>query len=124
MRLPDPVTVLDRFRPLLSARLAASGVDRTGREIVVSTFERHYRMAVDGEGVVGKVMAGGPLQAPGSVGGCGIAPDALAAVLTGPFGIHGLSRRRPDVYPGPDSDLYETLFPPLSADLLTWYLPY
>ena len=64
------------------------------------------------------------MQAPGAVGGCGVAPDALAALLTGPLGMHGLARRRPDVYPGQDAELYEALFPPLRADLLTWYLPY
>jgi predicted N-acetyltransferase YhbS len=124
LRLADPVAVLERFRPALTARLAASAVDHSGREVVVSTFERHYRMAVAVDGTLGPVTLGGPLQAPGAIGGCGIAPDALAAVLTGPLGIHGLSRRRPDVYPGPDSELFATLFPPLTADLLTWYLPY
>ena len=124
LRLADPVAVLERFRPALTARLAASAVDHTGREVVVSTFERHYRMAVAGDGALGPVTVGGPLQAPGAVGGCGIAPDALAAVLTGPLGIRGLSRLRPDVYPGPNSELFEALFPPMTADLLTWYLPY
>ena len=124
LRLADPVAVLERFRPALTARLAASAVDHTGREVVVSTFERHYRLAVARNGTLGPVTVGGPLQAPGAVGGCGIAPDALAAVLTGPLGIRGLSRQRPDVYPGPNSELFEVLFPPMTADLLTWYLPY
>ena len=124
VRLPDPAVVLDRFRPVFAARLAAAGVDRAGREIVVSTFVGHHRMAVDDDGGVGEVRAGGAMQAPGAAGGCGVAPDALAGLLVGPHGMHGLCRRRADVYPGPDVELFEALFPPLGADLLTWYLPY
>lgn len=45
-------------------------------------------------GTVVDIRPGGPMQAPGAAGGGGIAPD--------------LMRR---------------LFPPLSADLLTYYLP-
>jgi hypothetical protein len=36
--------------------------------------------------------------------------------LLGPPGTHVLSRRRADVHPA--------LYPPLTADLLTYYLPY
>ena len=123
VRLPDPAAVLDCWRPVFAARLDEAGVDRRGRDIVVSTFGAHHRMAVTDEGI-GPVRSGGPMQAPGAVGGCGVAPDALAALLTGPLGMHGLARRRPDVYPGQDAELYEALFPPQRADLLTWYLPY
>lgn len=124
VRAADPAALLDRFRPVFAARLAEAGVDRAGREIVVSTFGRHYRMAVGDDGAVGDVQPGGPMQAPGAAGGCGVAPDALAALLFGPLGMHGLCRRRADVYPGNDAELFEALFPPLTADLLTWYLPY
>ena len=80
-------------------------------------------MAVTGDGL-GPVRAGGREQAPAAAGGAGVAPDQLGALLFGPHGMHGLARRRPDVYPGRDAELYEALFPPLHADLLTYYLPY
>ena len=123
VRLPDPAVVLDRLRPVLARRLAAAGLDRVGKDIVVSTFGRHYRIPVQPEGL-GPVQAGGPLQGPGEVGGAGVAPDHLPAMLFGQVGIHGLCRRHPDVYPGPDGELFEALFPPVTADLLTYYLPY
>ena len=123
VRLPDPAAALERWRPVFSARLRVAGLDRSGRDVVVSTFGAHYRMAITDDGV-GPVVAGGPMQAPGAAGGCGVAPDALPALLTGPRGMHGLARQRPDVYPGPDAELYEALFPPQTADLLTWYAPY
>lgn len=53
-----------------------------------------------------------------------IAPDQLGALLFGPLGMAGLAATRPDVYPGPDEALFDLLFPPLTADLLTFYLPY
>jgi hypothetical protein len=63
------------------------------------------------------------MQAPATVGGAGVAPDHLAALLFGPLGVNGLTQLRPDVYAG-DEALFEALFPPLTADVLTYYLPY
>ena len=123
LRIPDPAAVLDRMRPLLWRRLTAAGLDRAGRSIVISTFRAHYRIAVGPDGL-GTVATGGTMQAPGVVGGAGVAPDYLPALLFGPHGMAGLSRIRPDVYPGRDRELFDRLFPPLTADLLTYYLPY
>jgi hypothetical protein len=121
--IADTAVVLDRLRPVLTRRLEEAGLDRVGRDIVVSTFGRHYRLAVTDDGV-GPVRAGGPLQGPGAVGGAGIAPDHVPALLFGPLGMHGLCRRHADAYPGPDEELFTTLFPPLTADLLIYYLPF
>ena len=52
-----------------------------------------------------------------------MAPDQLAAVVFG-AGLIERSRVRPDVYPGPDRERFGVLFPPVTADLLTYYLPY
>ena len=59
-----------------------------------------------------------------AAGGLGCAPDHLAALLFGPHGVRGLARLRPDVYFGADPEWYDALFPPLTSDLLTLYLPY
>lgn len=58
-----------------------------------------------------------------AVGGAGLAPDHLPALLFGPHGVEGLTRIRPDVYAA-DGDLFQVLFPPLTADVLSYYLPY
>jgi predicted N-acetyltransferase YhbS len=123
VRVPDPGGLLEALRPVLSRRFAASGVDRGGRDVVISTYGASWRLPVTDDGL-GPVRSGGREQAPGQVGGAGVAPDQLGALLLGPHGMHGLTRRRPDVYPGRDPELYEALFPPLRADLLTYYLPY
>jgi predicted N-acetyltransferase YhbS len=116
VRIPDVAALLDRLRPLLWQRLDAAGIDRD--DIVISTFGAHYRIPKQGN-----VVTGGPMQAPATVGGAGVAPDHLAALLFGPLGIKGLTQLRPDVYAG-DEALFEALFPPLKADVLTYYLPY
>ncbi len=123
VRLPDPAAVLDALRPLLWQRHLASGLDREGRDLVISTFGRHYRIPQEAEGF-GHVEVGGPMQAPGAAGGIACAPDHLAALLLGPLGMKGLKALRPDVYPGGDAEWYEALFPPLTSDLCMFYLPY
>ncbi|MFJ9766388.1 GNAT family N-acetyltransferase [Streptomyces erythrochromogenes] len=122
LRIPDPAALLDRLRPLFWQRLTAGGIDRTGRDIVISTFGAHHRIPVLADGL-GEVVTGGAIQSPGSVGGAGVAPDHLAALLFGPHGIEGLTRIRPDVYAA-DEELFQTLFPALTADVLSYYLPY
>jgi len=52
-----------------------------------------------------------------------VAPDLVGPLLFGPDGIAGLAERHPDVYPGPNETLVQALFPPVRADLLTFYLP-
>ncbi len=119
VRIPDVAAILERMRPVLAARLAASGLDRAGQDVLISTFGAHHRMTI-GDGI-GGVRTGGPMQDPGENGGAGVAPDRLADLLLG-RGMRALEERYPDVYPGPDRELYETLFPPVTADLLTYYL--
>lgn len=122
VRIPDVAALLDRLRPLLWHRLTTAEVDHTGRDIVISTFGAHYRIPVLADGL-GEVVGGGAMQGPGAVGGAGVAPDHLPALLFGPHGIEGLTRIRPDVYAG-EEELFQALFPPLTADVLTYYLPY
>ncbi|MFJ6484494.1 GNAT family N-acetyltransferase [Streptomyces sp. NPDC091682] len=122
IRIPEAAALLDRLRPLLWQRLTAAGIDRTGQDIVISTFGAHHRIPVLATGL-GEVVTGGAMQSPGAVGGAGVAPDHLPALLFGPHGMEGLSRIRPDVYAA-DEELFQVLFPPLTADVLSYYLPY
>jgi hypothetical protein len=117
VRIPDPESLLDALRPVLDARLAAFDGD-VPDEIVLSFFGSHVRLPV-ARRQVGRAVAGGTMQAPYAAGGAGIAPDALAEVLFGPDGLAGL--RRPDVCPGPHRELMAALFPPQTADVLTFY---
>jgi hypothetical protein len=123
VRVPHPAALFDRLAPLLWRRLKAAGMEHARKELVISTFRAHYRIPV-GRLSLGPVVTGGTMQAPGAVGGAGVARDRLGALLFGQLGIAGLAKIHPDVYPGPDRELYEVLFPPQTADLLTYYLPF
>lgn len=120
-RIERPELVLDALRPVLTARQRAAGI---GRPLLISTFGRHYRMPWTEEGGLGPVAVGGPMQAPGVEGGAGVAPDHLPALLLGPYGMAGLQERYADVYADADLELFHAVFPPLAADLLTYYLPW
>jgi hypothetical protein len=122
VRVPDPVALLDHLRPVLSARLAAAEAVPDAGEALVSFFRHHVRVVYADRAVV-DVRPGGRMQGPASLGGAGVAPDLVAPLLFGPLGIVGLSHRHPDVYPGPNEAVMAALFPPVRADLLTFYLP-
>ena len=91
-RLERPELVLDALRPVLTARLRAAGL---GRDVVISTFGRHYRLPWTPDAGLGPVEVGGPMQAPGVAQGAGVAPDHLPALLLGQLGIQGLDAPLP-----------------------------
>ena len=104
----------------------AQGLDDDARArlaggLVISTYSAHIRLPRDGDGFAPPVV-GGPMQSPGQFDGFGVAPDHLAALLFGGRGLAGLRRIRPDVYGS--AQVGDALFPPLSADVLSYYLPW
>ncbi|MEV8438084.1 GNAT family N-acetyltransferase [Actinosynnema sp. NPDC051121] len=121
VRIGDPVALLDHLRPVFGKRLADGGYgDREG-EAIVSFYRSHVRLPFKA-GEVGPVVVGGRMQGPAAAGGAGVAPDMLASLLFGPHGLEGLTARFADVYPGPNTHLMHTLFPPVRGDLITFYL--
>ena len=66
---------------------------------------------------------GGPLQGPVSRGGSGLAAEDVPRLLFGPHGALGLEEREPDCNLGRQRDVMAALFPPVTSDLLTFYLP-
>ena len=122
VRIADPVALLEHLRPVFGRRLVDGGFGDQEGEAVVSFYRSHVRLPFK-SGEVGPVVPGGRMQAPGVAGGAGVAPDMLASLLFGPHGLRGLTARQPDVYPGPRADLMQALFPPVRADLMTFYLP-
>ena len=95
IRVADGPALLDHLRPVLSARLASSGLAHGGGEGVVSFFRYHVRL-VYSRASIDEVRTGGRMQAPASVGGAGVAPDLVGPLVFGPYGIAGLAERHPD----------------------------
>ncbi|MFD4670658.1 GNAT family N-acetyltransferase [Lentzea sp. NPDC058450] len=118
VRIPGVPALLEHLRPVFAERLRGHEPD----DVLLSFYRSHVRFRWDGE-ELGPSEWGGTMQGPGAQGGAGIAPDLLAPLLFGPHGMDGLRRIFPDVYPGPKKDLMLKLFPPVTSDLLTFYLP-
>jgi predicted N-acetyltransferase YhbS len=114
--------LLAHLAPVLQARLTAAGLDDRDHEVLLSSWRSHLRFGIGPSGfrLLGQ---GGAEQAPISKGGSGVPPDALASLVLGPSGALGLEERLPDCYLGRQRDLMAALFPPRTADLLTFYLP-
>jgi hypothetical protein len=118
VRVPDPIVLLKAMAPVLLARLRDA--DRPNGEALISFFRSHLRLSWARNDLT--ITAGGPHQAPVHAGGSGVPPDALGSMLFG-RGAEGLEDRFPDAHLGRQADLMRVLFPPQSADLLTFYLP-
>ncbi len=118
VRIGDPVQLLTALSTELVSRLKADDND-TG-EALLSFWGSHVRLRWD-SGTM-RFERGGPMQAPISSGGSGLPLDALGLLLFG-GGAAALEDRFPDAYLGRQEELMHTLFPPQSADLLTFYLP-
>ncbi len=120
-RIPDLARLLDHLRPVLLERFRSAGLG--GRhEVLLSSWRSHVRFSID-QTSMSTVVPGGPEQAPLWKGGSGVPPDALAPLLFGPFGAGGLEVRLPDVALGSQRELMAALFPPVTSDLLTFYVP-
>lgn len=120
-RIPTLGPLLEHLRPVLLDRARAAGLT-TPTDVLLSTWRAHVRFTIDTDSM-SPVVVGGPEQAPISKGGAGVPVDLLAPLLLGPFGAAGLERRHGDVMLGRLRDVLEALFPPVTSDLLTFYLP-
>jgi len=116
-RVPDPVALLDRLRPVLSARLAASpDVTRT-TTLDISLYGSGVALDLDGA-QVRAVRAVAGVEDPYAESGVGVAPDLFGALVFGRFGASGLAQRADDVTLGRHRRLMEVLFPQLEADVV------
>ncbi|HEX5017222.1 MAG TPA: GNAT family N-acetyltransferase [Actinomycetes bacterium] len=118
VRIEDPALLLQALSPELISRARSSG--RDDGEALLSFYRSHVRMTWSAQGV--EVTTGGPLQAPVWAGGSGVPLDALGTLVFGD-GAEVLEDRWPDALLGKQRELMHILFPPQTADLLTFYLP-
>lgn len=120
-RVWDLARLLKLLSPELRRRWTEAGRTDTAA-VLISLWRSHVTFEIGPEGVA-NIRTGGPEQAPISKGGSGIAPDAVPPLILGPLGSLGIERERPDCYLGKQRRILEILFPPQSADLMTFYLP-
>jgi predicted N-acetyltransferase YhbS len=118
VRVADPVGLLERLRPALSARLAASPFVTDRGRLVLTLYTATVALDYDG----GEVTAIGPVplvEDPGEERDdeIGVPPDLVATLLLGRYGARGLADRHDDVRLGARSALADALFPRLLADV-------
>jgi hypothetical protein len=119
-RVPALAPLLDHLRPVLVERARSAGLGAP-RDVLLSSWRSHVRFTI-GEDSMSTVESGGAEQAPISKGGAGVPVDVLAPLLLGPFGAAGLERQHADVMLGRLTEVMEALFPPVTSDLMTFYL--
>ena len=120
-RIERLAPLLEHLAPALQSRLDAAGLGAQDHDVLISSWRSHVRFSIGPSGF--RISAeGGPEQAPISKGGSGVPPDAVAPLLLGPYGAAGLEERLADCYVGRQRDVMTALFPPRTADLLTFYL--
>jgi hypothetical protein len=120
-RVPRVGPLLDALRPVLERRYHDAGLTET-HDVLLSSWRSHVRFTIGPDGMRG-VVEGGPEQAPGAKGGSGVPPDVMPALVLGPHGALGLEERHADVRLGRQRELMAVLFPPVTADVLTFFLP-
>jgi predicted N-acetyltransferase YhbS len=116
-RVPDPAALLDRLRPVLSARLAAS--THTADELSLEISLYGSGVALDcADGQVTAVRRVRGIEDPYADSGVGVAPDLFGALVFGRFGAVGLEQRADDVTLGRHRGLMAALFPAFDADVI------
>ncbi len=121
-RIGDPAAFLNAVRPELSRRLGRSQLAETEGSGLLSLFASSLRFEY-GNGEIGEFTRGGPMQAPGTEGGSGIAPDRFVSLVVGPHGFSRMAEIHPDVYATKQGDLAAVLFPPQTSDVQSWTVP-
>lgn len=116
VRIPDAVAFLDHFRPLLSARLAASELRERDGTLVISLYHSSVELRYE-TGVVTSVTGAPGVEDPFESMGVGIAPDWFPALVLGRWGALELERRIDDVTLGRERALMATLFPARPSDV-------
>jgi predicted acetyltransferase len=121
LRVPDPVALLEAVRPELSARLCASPFAAETGELLISFYSSSATLSYD-NGTITGIVRGPSVQGPVHGGGSGVPPDLVADLVFGPHGAEDLDDLYPDLNLGRRQGLMSVLFPPQSADILTYYL--
>jgi len=118
VRVADPVGLLERLRPALSARLAASPFAADRGRLVLTLYTATVALDHDA-GEVTAIRAVPLVEDPGEEHDdeIGVPPDLVATLLFGRHGARGLADRHDDVRLGARAGLAEVLFPRLRTDV-------
>jgi predicted N-acetyltransferase YhbS len=117
-RILDPVGLLDRLRPVLSERLAASPLAGESGELAISLYDTGLVVRYDRGEVIEVKADPEPELDPLDDGKAGVPPDLLPALVLGRYGAIELERCYDDVGYADDRQLVDALFPRMVTDLI------
>jgi len=117
VRVADPVALLRALEPVLSARLAASGLARDRGELLLSLYDRGVLLAWE-DGRLTRIEGAAPDPDPFDKGGVGVAPDWFPALALGRWGASGLAARTDDTILGDHAPVMDVLFPARPNDVV------
>jgi predicted N-acetyltransferase YhbS len=117
VRVPDEVAMLTALEPVLSHRIAASGLAGDHGELLLSLYDRGVLLAWEG-GRVTRIEAAAPDPDPFDKGGVGVAPDWFPALVLGRWGASGLAARTDDTILGDHAAVMDVLFPARPNDVV------
>lgn len=117
-RTRDEVALLQCIEPVLSRRLASSGLARDRGELLVSLYDRGIRLAWE-DGHLTAIEAAPPDPDPFDKGGVGIAPDWFPALVLGRWGALELAERTDDTLLGDHAAVMQVLFPARPNDVVS-----
>lgn len=116
VRIPDPIGFLDRMRPLLSSRLAASDLADASGSVEISLYSSG--IAIDyAAGEVSGIRPIRGVEDPTDVDGIGVAPDWFPALALGRWKATELAARVDDVLILRDHHVMNVLFPHRTSDV-------
>ena len=116
-RTPDEVALLTALEPVLSRRIAASGLARDRGEVLISLYDRGVLLGWD-DGRITRIVAAPADPDPFEKGGVGVAPDWFPALVLGRWGASGLAERTDDTLLGDHAAVMDVLFPVRPNDVV------
>lgn len=115
VRVPDVVDLLNRLRPVLSRRLAASPYRDDSGVLEISFYA--FGVALDYAGGAVTAMRRTDGAEDPDDGEVSVPPDLAATLILGRYGAGELARRHDDMSLGRRGSLMATLFPRLRSDV-------
>ena len=105
------------LEPVLSRRIAESGLAGDRGEVLLSLYDRGILIGWQ-DGRVVRVEAAPPDPDPFDKGGVGVAPDWFPALVLGRWGASGLAARTDDTLLGDHAAVMDVLFPARPNDVV------
>jgi predicted N-acetyltransferase YhbS len=119
VRATNPGMLFEQTMGALNERLGRSSFATWSGSLLLSMYTHGLEIVVE-RGAITRIGAYSPDSAPPRGDEAAVPPDLVADLFLSEMGAIGLEERYPDVVFGDQRALMQTLFPPVSADVLLY----